>query len=125
LRADPLRVSQIVGNLVGNALKFTPAQGRVTLHAAPNGEDVVFRVVDSGPGIPPAHVDHLFDRFWQARQSDRRGAGLGLAIAKGLVEAHGGRIWVESTLGAGTTFSFTVPAATTMPPRPKASATLS
>jgi signal transduction histidine kinase len=111
LRADPLRVSQIVGNLIGNALKFTPEQGHVTFRAAPNGTRVIFEVVDNGPGIPPADVEHLFERFWQARQNDHRGVGLGLPIAKGLVEAHGGTMAVRSTLGAGTTFSFTLPAA--------------
>jgi signal transduction histidine kinase len=111
VHADPLRVSQIVGNLMGNALKFTPELGTVSLRAAPQGTQVVFLVVDSGPGISPADIEHLFDSFWQARQNDRRGVGLGLAIAKGLVEAHGGKIWVESTLGAGSTFSFTLPAA--------------
>jgi signal transduction histidine kinase len=112
VRADPLRVSQIVGNLMGNALKFTPEQGTVTFRTAPQGAQVAFLVVDSGPGISPADIEHLFDSFWQARQSDRRGVGLGLAIAKGLVEAHGGKIWVESRIGAGSTFSFTLPAAT-------------
>jgi signal transduction histidine kinase len=110
LRADPLRVSQIMGNLIGNALKFTPEQGHVTLRAVPNGSHVLFEVMDTGPGIPPAHLEHLFERFWQARQSDSRGVGLGLPIAKGLVEAHGGTMTVQSTLGAGTTFSFTLPA---------------
>jgi signal transduction histidine kinase len=110
VRADPLRVSQIVGNLLGNALKFTPAHGRVTLCAAPHGGDVVFQVRDTGPGIPPEQLDHLFDKFWQARPADHRGAGLGLAIARGLVEAHGGKIWVESAVGSGSTFAFTMPA---------------
>jgi signal transduction histidine kinase len=111
VRADPLRLSQIVGNLLGNALKFTPAQGRVTLYAKAQGDDVVFHVRDTGPGIPPEQMDHLFDKFWQARPTDHRGAGLGLAIARGLVEAHEGKIWVESAVGAGSTFAFTVPAA--------------
>jgi signal transduction histidine kinase len=111
VRADPLRLSQIFGNLVGNALKFTPPQGRVQLQTETRGDDVVFLVRDSGPGIPPEHMAHLFDKFWQASQSDRRGAGLGLAIARGLVEAHGGRIWLESAPGTGSTFAFSVPAA--------------
>jgi signal transduction histidine kinase len=72
---------------------------------------MVFQVRDTGPGIPPGHLDHLFDKFWQARPTDHRGAGLGLAIARGLVEAHGGEIWVESTVGSGSTFAFTVPVA--------------
>jgi signal transduction histidine kinase len=107
--ADPARVSQIVGNLVGNALKFTPEKGSVKLRAIPVDKNVVFEVVDDGPGIPPDNMSHLFDNFWQARKSDRRGVGLGLAIAKGLVEAHGGKIWVESTVDHGSTFSFSLP----------------
>ena len=112
LRADPLRVAQLVGNIVGNAIKFTPANGRVTLKAARDGEHVLVQVTDTGPGIPAADIPHLFDDFWQARSNDHRGVGLGLAIAKAIVEAHGGRIWCESALGVGTTFSFTLPIAT-------------
>jgi signal transduction histidine kinase len=112
VRADPLRVSQIVANLLGNAIKFVPENGRVALRAVRDGPQVCFQVEDTGPGIPPADVEHLFDKFWQARKGDYRGVGLGLPIAKGLVEAHGGQIRVESTLGAGSTFSFTLPAAT-------------
>lgn len=66
---------------------------------------------DTGPGIPPGDMEHLFDNFWQAGNGDRRGVGLGLAIARGMVEAHGGQIWVESQVGAGSTFSFTLPRA--------------
>jgi signal transduction histidine kinase len=109
VRADPARVSQIVGNLVGNAIKFTPEKGSVKLRATPQDKNVVFQVVDDGPGIPPDNMSHLFDTFWQARKSDRRGVGLGLAIAKGLVEAHGGKIWVESTVDHGSSFSFSLP----------------
>jgi signal transduction histidine kinase len=111
VRADPLRVVQIVGNLLGNAVKFVPENGQVTLRAARDGQQVLFQIEDSGPGIPAADVEHLFDKFWQGRKGDRRGVGLGLTIAKGLVEAQGGRIWVETALGAGSTFSFTLPAA--------------
>jgi signal transduction histidine kinase len=111
VRADPLRVSQIVGNIVGNALKFTRSDGTVTLKAAPENERVVIQVIDTGPGIAPPDIEHLFDNFWQAKNGDNRGVGLGLAIAKGVVEAHGGRIWCESQVGAGTTFSFTLPRA--------------
>jgi len=109
VRADPARVSQIVGNLVGNAIKFTPEQGSVKLRVTPDDKNVVFQVVDDGPGIPPDNMSHLFDNFWQARKSDRRGVGLGLAIVKGLVEAHGGKIWVESKVDHGSTFSFSLP----------------
>jgi signal transduction histidine kinase len=111
VHADPLRVSQIVGNVVGNAIKFTPSDGRVTLKAAAENGQVVIQVIDTGPGIAPSDIEHLFDNFWQARNGDHRGVGLGLSIAKGVVEAHGGKIWCESRLGAGTTFSFTLPRA--------------
>jgi signal transduction histidine kinase len=111
VRADPTRVSQIVGNLIGNAIKFTPEKGSVKLRATPDENQVVFQVVDDGPGIPPDNISHLFDNFWQARTNDRRGVGLGLAIVKELVEAQGGKIWVESMVDKGSTFSFSLPAA--------------
>jgi signal transduction histidine kinase len=109
VHADGGRVLQAVVNLIGNALKFTGAGGRVTVSARRTGNVVVFCVTDTGPGIPEEDQAHLFDAFWQARNGDRRGVGLGLAIAKGIVEAHGGRIWVESKPGKGSTFSFTLP----------------
>lgn len=110
VRADPTRVSQIVGNLVGNAIKFTPEKGTIRLRASPGEKQVVFQVTDDGPGIQPDNMSHLFDNFWQARKDDRRGVGLGLAIVKELVEAHGGKIWVESKPDQGSTFSFSLPA---------------
>jgi signal transduction histidine kinase len=109
--ADRGRVLQVFGNLIGNAIKFTPAGGRITLRAEVAGLEIHFSVADTGPGIPPDHLPHLFDRFWQAERGRRDGAGLGLAIARGIVEAHGGRIWAESALGAGTAFHFTLPVA--------------
>jgi signal transduction histidine kinase len=108
VRADPLRVQQVIGNLVSNALKFTPADGNVTLRCVAGENDVTFHVTDSGLGIPAEQVPHLFEQFWQARH-DKRGVGLGLTIAKGIVDAHAGRIWCESTVGSGSTFSFTLP----------------
>jgi signal transduction histidine kinase len=113
VRADPTRVSQIVGNLIGNAIKFTPEKGSVKLRATPDDKRVVFQIADDGPGISPDNMAHLFDNFWQARKSDRRGVGLGLAIVKELVEAHGGKIWVESKVDHGSTFSFSLPAVST------------
>jgi signal transduction histidine kinase/DNA-binding response OmpR family regulator len=113
LRMDGARVMQVVSNLVGNAVKFTPEGGSVTLGAEWEGSEVHFSVADTGAGIPPEHLPHVFGRFWQANDADRRGLGLGLAIARGIVEAHGGRIWVESEVGEGSTFHFTLPA----PPR--------
>ena len=108
---DQGRVLQALGNLIGNALKFTGEGGRVTVSARPADEEVVLSVEDTGPGITLEQQTHLFDRFWQARDGDRRGVGLGLTITKQIVEAHGGRIWIESTPGAGSTFSFALPLA--------------
>jgi PAS domain S-box-containing protein len=110
--ADTARIQQVLSNLVGNAVKFTPRQGRITVAADRLETEVRFAVIDTGPGIPPEQVPHIFGRFWQARSSDRRGIGLGLAIAKGIVEAHNGRIWVESQVGVGSTFYFTLPSVT-------------
>ena len=110
--ADAARVQQVLSNLVGNAVKFTPRNGRITVCAERIDGEVRFGVIDTGPGIPPEQVPHIFGRFWQAKTSDRRGIGLGLAIAKGIVEAHNGRIWVESHVGLGSTFYFTLPSAT-------------
>ena len=109
--ADRERIGQVISNLVGNALKFTAKGGTVEVKAACEGPWVRFQVRDSGVGIPAEHLPFLFDRFWQAHQHKRAGAGLGLFIAKGIVEAHGGTIAVDSTPGSGTTFTFTVPAA--------------
>ncbi len=113
--ADHDRLLQILENLVGNAVKFTGAGGVIVIGAATRAGDVLFWVADTGIGIAADDVPHVFDRFWQARRGRRSGAGLGLAIAKGLVEAHEGRMWVESTLGRGTTFFFTIPTAPQMP----------
>jgi len=110
VRADPLRVSQVLGNLLGNALKFTPDGGSVTYGATSSDGDIAFYVTDTGPGIPPEQRTHLFEQFWQARKNDKRGVGLGLTIAKGIVDAHGGRIWCESEIGSGSKFFFTLPA---------------
>jgi signal transduction histidine kinase len=106
--ADASRIQQVLSNLVGNAVKFTPRQGTITVAADLLDTEVRFAVIDTGPGIPPEQVPHIFGRFWQAKSSDRRGIGLGLAIAKGIVEAHNGRIWVESQVGLGSTFYFTL-----------------
>jgi signal transduction histidine kinase len=109
--ADAARVQQVLSNLVGNAVKFTPRSGRITVCAEHIDGEVRFGVIDNGPGIPAEQLPHIFGRFWQANASDRRGIGLGLAIAKGIVEAHNGRIWVESHVGLGSTFYFTLPTA--------------
>jgi PAS domain S-box-containing protein len=114
--ADQRRVNQVLSNLVGNAHKFTPEGGRITLEIVPAGDCARFSVSDTGPGIGRHDLPHIFDRFWQARRVRRGGVGLGLAICKGIVDAHGGRIWAESSAGVGTTFFFTIPVAGSAPP---------
>ena len=107
---DRERVLQIFSNLVGNALKFTPPGGSISIDAAAQGNEVWFSVRDTGFGLMPEQLDRLFERYWQARRTPHEGIGLGLSIVKGLVDAHGGRIWAESKAGHGATFSFTLPA---------------
>jgi signal transduction histidine kinase len=109
VRADSARVLQVLSNLVGNAVKFTPAGGTITLAAARSEGQVQCSVSDTGPGIPPAQIPRLFGKFWQAKRGDGRGVGLGLAIARGIVEAHGGTIEVQSELGRGSVFTFALP----------------
>jgi signal transduction histidine kinase len=111
VRCDRERVLQILSNLVGNAIKFTPEGGSICVEARSVGDEGWFSVRDTGQGIPEDELPHVFDRFWQGRKKSHAGIGLGLSIVKGLVEAHGGRLWVESKLGAGTTFFFTLPLA--------------
>ena len=108
---DHERLLEVLSNLVGNALKFTPPGGQIVITAEPCERAVRFAVADSGPGIAPEQVPHLFDRYWQGSKGNARtGLGLGLYICKRLVEAHHGAIGVDSTLGSGTTFWFDVPA---------------
>jgi signal transduction histidine kinase len=106
---DRHRIMQVLSNLVGNSLKFTPQGGVVAFVAEPREGEVLFTVSDTGPGIPPEHLDDIFSRYWQAKRTERMGAGLGLPIAKGIVESHGGKIWVESEQSVGTKFYFTLP----------------
>jgi PAS domain S-box-containing protein len=108
---DASRIVQVLGNLLRNALKFTPDGGCITVAADSRGGSIVFSVTDTGPGIPAADQPLVFDRYWHARRTaNKRGTGLGLSIARGIVEAHGGRLWLESTPGKGSTFLFSVPA---------------
>jgi signal transduction histidine kinase len=109
VHADRHRAMQVLSNLVGNALKFTPAGGLIAVHAESRDGEVLFTVRDTGPGIPRENLGDIFNPYWQAKRAERMGAGLGLPIAKGIVEAHGGRIWVESEPGHGTRFYFTLP----------------
>ena len=110
VRADQGLVLQALGNLLENAVRYTPAGGRITAAAELIGDEIRISVSDTGPGISEDDVPHLFKRFWRARRHPEGGAGLGLAIARGVVEAHGGRIWVESRVGQGCTFYMTLPA---------------
>ena len=99
----------MLSNLVANAIKYTPRGGKITLLAEVDGGDLVFTVRDTGPGIAAEHLHQIFERYWQARPGDHGGAGLGLAIAREIVLAHGGRIWARSARGKGTEVSFTLP----------------
>jgi signal transduction histidine kinase len=109
----PEKISRVLTNLIGNAVRHTPAGGSITVEAwrEPNQDAVRVDVRDTGEGIPPADLPHIFERFYRGEKSRSRatgGAGLGLAIAKGIIEGHGGKLWVESQAGKGSTFSFTL-----------------
>jgi signal transduction histidine kinase len=109
--ADSHRIGQVLSNLLGNAIKFTPDGSTIRVSARQQADTIVVSVSDEGPGIPAEHLSRVFDRFWQAKETMQMGSGLGLSIAKGIVEAHGGTIWVESELGKGSSFYFTLPLA--------------
>lgn len=109
---DADRISQVLSNLLGNAIKFTPEGGTVRLMATLDKDMILISVSDTGPGIPNEQLPKVFDRFWQAQETKQLGSGLGLAIAKGIIEAHGTKIWAESQIGQGSCFSFTLPLAT-------------
>jgi len=107
--ADVDIAQRVIQNLLHNAIKFTPEGGAIVIGARPQGEDVLLFLQDSGPGIPPEHLDRIFERFYKTDPARRGGgSGLGLAIAKHIVEGHGGRIWAESAPGEGATFFFTL-----------------
>ena len=106
---DKSRIIQALSNLLGNAVKYTPEGGAIIVRARVREGELVMSVSDNGPGIPPEALPRIFDRYWQAQAAKRAGAGLGLAIATGIAEAHGGRIWAESELGVGSTFYLAVP----------------
>jgi PAS domain S-box-containing protein len=108
---DRERIVQVFGNLISNAMKFTPERGVITIEARQKGKDVQFMVRDTGPGIPAADLKNVFTPYWQAKKTAHMGAGLGLAIVRGIVEAHGGQVWAENGPGGGASFTFTIPAA--------------
>src|SRR6185369_3897236 len=121
--ADPERIHQVLFNLLDNALRFTPAGGRVVVTAGRAAEGVEVAVADTGPGIAPEHLSRVFERFYRvdsARSRDDGGTGIGLAIARSVVEAHDGRIWAESEPGRGSIFRFELPTALVVDdPRPR------
>jgi signal transduction histidine kinase len=108
---DRDRALQVLSNLAGNATKATPEGGHITLRVEARGHEILFSVSDNGPGISEEDVAHLFERYFRSGKAEYSGTGLGLAIARGIVSAHGGKIWVESELGRGATFFFTIPVA--------------
>src|SRR5262249_32524851 len=110
LRCDRGRIVQVLSNLIGNALKFVPRGRCIEVGGCTQATDVFIYVHDEGPGVRPEHLSRVFDQYWQADTKDaKRGLGLGLAIVKGIVEVHGGRVWVESPPGQGATFTFSLP----------------
>jgi signal transduction histidine kinase len=114
LNLDSDRIEQVLHNLLSNAERYTPEGGRITLAVEDRPSEIIVSVADTGKGISPEELPRIFERFYRGEQSRSRrhgGAGLGLAIAKQLVEAHGGRIWAESPPGKGTKVSFALPKA--------------
>ena len=107
--ADHDRLLQVFGNLIGNAIKFTPERGTITVRAASNEDGVTFSVTDSRAGIPEADLKNVFRPYWQAKKTAHMGAGLGLAIVRGIVEAHHGTVWAGNERGGGAVFTFTIP----------------
>jgi len=109
---DASKITQVLENLLDNALKYTPKGAVITVSAEPRAGEVVVCVRDNGPGIPPEDQPHIFERFYRVdkgRSREKGGTGLGLTLAKHIVQLHGGRVWVESQLGQGTAFYFSLP----------------
>jgi two-component system NtrC family sensor kinase len=111
LRGNPIRLRQMLDNLIGNAIKYTPEGGEITVELEEQSDQVIARISDTGPGIPPADQPHIFEKFYRASNVPKGvgGSGLGLAIVKSIVDNHHGRIWVESVVGHGTTFVVVLP----------------
>lgn len=111
IMADPERLFQVLSNLIGNAIKFTPKEGQVRVQATAEKAYVRFTIVDTGTGIDPEQLPHVFERYWRIREGNSSGSGLGLYISMGIIKAHGGELHAQSELGKGSEFSFTVPTA--------------
>lgn len=121
LRANPIRLRQVLDNVIGNAIKYSYPQGEIRISIHAEGEQVILQVTDQGPGIPAADQPHIFDKFYRASniESDVEGSGLGLAIVKNIVENHQGRIWVESMVGKGSSFFIVLPVKSDPPSAPR------
>ncbi|MGA2505477.1 MAG: ATP-binding protein [Anaerolineales bacterium] len=111
MRGNPIRLRQMLDNLIGNAIKYTPESGEITIDVEARNDQVIFRISDTGPGIPPGDQPHIFEKFYRASNVPKGvgGSGLGLAIVKSIVDNHQGRIWVDSLLGQGSTFTVVLP----------------
>jgi two-component system NtrC family sensor kinase len=111
MRVNPIRMRQMLDNLIGNAIKYTPSGGEITIKVEVQNEQVILRISDTGPGIPPAEQPHIFEKFYRASNVPKGvgGSGLGLSIVKSIVDNHQGRIWVESLLGQGSSFTVVLP----------------
>jgi two-component system, OmpR family, phosphate regulon sensor histidine kinase PhoR len=118
LRANPIRLRQVLDNVVGNAIKYSYPNGEIQISIHSEENQIILQVTDQGPGIPSADQPHIFDKFYRAKNisSDVEGSGLGLAIVKNIVESHQGRIWVESTVGKGSSFFIVLPVVTDLAP---------
>jgi signal transduction histidine kinase len=111
VRGDAVQLDEVLQNLIDNALQYTPSGGRIDVTACSNGHEVIFTVADTGIGIPESDLERIFERFYRvdaARSREAGGTGLGLSIARHIVDAHGGRIWVESAVGQGSRFRFSI-----------------
>ncbi len=110
LRANPIRIRQMIENLLGNAVKYTPEGGEITIRAQEEDKQIIFEVKDTGPGIPLDEQAHVFDKFFRASNvTSTKGTGLGLAIVKNVVDSYHGRVWVESVVGQGASFFVVLP----------------
>lgn len=109
IQADRDRIFQVFGNLISNALRFTPPEGKIEVGMEENPTSYLFHVKDTGAGIPASNLTHIFDRYWQGHKDRNTGVGLGLSIVKGIIDTHDGSVWVESEIGQGASFYFLLP----------------
>jgi signal transduction histidine kinase len=115
VRCDDDRIRQVISNIIGNAIKFTQNGGAILLELKKEDSNILIIISDNGPGICPQDLEKIFERFWQSRDTRKMGSGLGLSICRYIVEAHGGKIRAESTLGEGSKFFFSLPQLNLLP----------